>query len=61
MLKIVILAVLIICAVCVFLAKKILSVVLKREPTEMEVVIMKAVGLLIVIAGACTIVLPDLL
>ena len=61
MLKMISLVVVLVSGVCVFLAKKILSAILKREPSEMEVVILKSVGMLIVLAGACTMILPDLL
>ncbi len=49
----------VVCAVIAFSAKKILERVLKREPDEKEIVLLKAVMLLACIAIAMTMILPD--
>ena len=57
--KLIVTALAILCAVVAFCAKSILARVLKRDPGEMEVVMLKAVMLLICIAVAMTMILPD--
>ena len=49
----------IVCAIIAFCAKKILPRILKREADEKEIVLLKAVMLLICIAIAMTMILPD--
>lgn len=61
MIKIIYVALAIVFAVIALAAKKILPRVLKREVTEQEIVLTKAVGLLICIAIAMTMILPDYL
>lgn len=57
--KIICIILAVVCAIIAFCAKKILERVLKREPDEKEIVLLKAVMLLACIAIAMTMILPD--
>ena len=59
MLKIICIILALVCAIVAFTAKKLLPKLLKREADEKEVVLLKAVMLLICIAVAMTMILPD--
>ena len=59
--KIIFVILAVICAVIALTAQKILSRILKREPDEKEVVLLKAVMLLACFAIAAIIVLPDMI
>jgi len=51
----------VICAIISFCAKKILERILKRDADEKEVVLLKAIMLLICFGIAATMILPDLI
>lgn len=57
--RIVVTVLAILCAIVAFCAKPLLSRLLKREPDEREIVMLKAVMFLFCIALAMTIILPD--
>ncbi len=59
--KIIWVALAILFAVASLAAKKLLPLVLRREVSEQEIVLTKAVGLLICIALAMLLILPDYL
>ena len=59
--KIIIIALAILCAVVSFSAKPLLARLLKREPVEREITMLKAVMLLACIALAILMILPDYL
>lgn len=59
--KIIIIALAILCAVVSFSAKPLLTRLLKREPDEREITMLKAIMLLACIALAMLMILPDYL